>query len=195
MNITIINYTGVTFKLKWDSTHDFIGCNSQKTIQIEQSHARLTRFFARYKSIPTSPVRIKGQINIVFNTLKTDNTLILGAFTDGKPKYIGCITVNDAGRYLYNEYPRKVLQERYPSAKFYNIPVELYFKNGLLTKLKKAYYITFNQSHCENRDGPMCDKVIGIPVLIIIIIVLLSVLISIVTVIIFGYLNLEKIKS
>ncbi len=195
MNITIINYTGVTFKIKWGSTHDFIGCNSQKIIQVEQSQARLTRFFARYKSIPTSPVRIKGQINIVFNSSKTDNTLILGAFTNGVPKYIGCISVNDAGRYLYNEYPRKMLEDKYPAAKFYNIPVELYFDNGLLTRLKKAYYITFNQSHCENRDGPMCDKVFGVPVLILIMLILICVLVSVVTVVALGYINIGKLSN
>ena len=193
MNITVVNYTGISIKLKWDSTHEFISCNSEKIIQIDKSQARLTRFFARYKSIPEAPFRIKGQINIVFDSSKQDAILILGAFTDGVPKYIGCITVNDVGRYLYNEYPRNVLEKKYPTAKFYNIPVELYFRNGVIEKLRKIYYITFNQAHCENRDGPMCDKVLGIPVLILIIIVLIVILISTFVVIGVGYINASKL--
>lgn len=195
MNIRILNYTGVTFKLKWNSTHDFIGCNSEKTIQIEPSQARLTRFFARYKSIPESPVRIKGQINIIIDSNKVDNILILGAFTEGQPKYIGCISVNEAGRYLYNEYSRDKLEQQYPGAKFYNIPVELYFKNGLVNKLRKIYYLTFNSAHCENRDGPMCDKVVGIPVLILLFIVIICVVISVITVVVLGYMNIPKLKT
>lgn len=193
MNIRILNYTGVSFKLKWNSTHDFISCNSEKTIQIEASQARLTRFFARYKSIPESPVRIKGQINIIISSDKVDTTLILGAFTEGQPKYIGCISVNESGRYLYNEYPRKKLEQQYPGSRFYNIPVELHFDNGMVNKLKKLYYITFNSAHCENRDGPMCDKVLGMPVLIILFIVLIIVLLSIVFTIVMGYINTSKL--
>lgn len=193
MNIRILNYTGVSFKLKWNSTHDFISCNSEKTIQIEASQARLTRFFARYKSIPESPVRIKGQINIIISSDKVDTTLILGAFTEGQPKYIGCISVNESGRYLYNEYPRKKLEQQYPGSRFYNIPVELHFDNGMVNKLKKLYYITFNSAHCENRDGPMCDKVLGMPVLIILFIVLIIVLLSVVFTIVMGYINTSKL--
>lgn len=189
MNITIINYTGVTFKLKWDTTHDFIKCNSMKTIQLNPSQARLTRFFARYKSVPESPIYIKGNINIVFDSSKLDNTLILGAYTEGKPKYIGCISVNEAGRYLYNEYPRETLEKKYPSAKFYNLPVELYFDNGIFTKIKKIYSITFNGAQCENRDGPMCDKILGIPVLLMIFIIIICVVISIIAFMGLGYTN------
>jgi hypothetical protein len=194
MNIRILNYTGITFRIKWGTTRETIGCNSEKTIQIEPSQARLTRFFARYKSIPESPVRIKGQINIIFSSDKVDNTLILGAFTEGSPKYIGCISVNEAGRYLYNEYDRSKLEQQYVGAKFYNIPVELYFDNGVFTRLKKLYYLTFNSAHCENRDGPMCDKVMGMPVLIILFIILVTVVITVVTVIVLGYINTSKLK-
>jgi hypothetical protein len=194
MNIRILNYTGITFKLKWGSSHDFISCNAEKTIQIEPSQARLTRFFAKYKSIPESPVRIKGQINIIFDSNKVDHTLILGAFTEGVPKYIGCISVNEAGRYLYNEYSRGKLQEQYPSAKFYNIPVELYFNDGIVNKLKKIYYITFNGAHCENRDGPMCDKVVGIPVLLILIFILIVISLAVVVSIAMGYISTSKLQ-
>lgn len=195
MNIKIINYTGVSFKLKWDSTHDFITCNTEKVIQIEQSNARLTRFFAKYRSIPESPIIVRGQINVVFDSSKDEHILVLGAFTAGEPKYIGCITINDVGRYLYSEYSRNVLQQRYPTAKFYNIPVDFHFDNTLMTRLKKLYYITFNQAHCENRDGPMCDKIIGIPVLIILILILIIICIAIVVAVGMGYVNLHLLKK
>lgn len=192
MDIRILNFTGVSLKIKWDSTHEIIGCSSEKVIQIEKSSARLTRFYAKYKSTPDSPLNTKGQINTIFTSGKQNHTLILGAFVDGEPKYIGCITANEVGRYLYNEFDRKDLTAKYPGVIFYNIPIDLYYTNNPLQKIKKIYRTVFNTAHCENRDGPMCDKFVGIPVLLFLGLVFFIILAVVIGTLVMGWIELHR---
>lgn len=194
MNVKIVNYTGLTLKLKWDTTHEVISCGSEKEIEIEQSKAKLTRFHAKYRSVPGSPVQVKGQINVIFESANFQHVLVLSAFIDGQPKCVGCINVNDHGKYLYTEYPRQSINGKYPYGKYYNIPIDLDSSTGFASKLKKIYYVTFNQSHCENRDGPLCDKLFGIPVLIMILTVLIVFVIITAIMMIAGSINSPLIQ-
>lgn len=195
MYVRVLNYTGLSIKLKWDSTSEIISCNTEKVIEAESGKAKLVRFHAKYKTISDSPIRAKGWINVIFESSKYEHTLILGGFMEGMPKYIGCISVNEYGKYLYTEYDREALGKRYPYAKFFNVDIDLSSSTGLMNKFRKIYNMTFNQSYCESRDGPMCDKVLGIPILILIFIVLCIFIFVIGTVLVLGLMNLSAIKK
>jgi hypothetical protein len=193
MNIKILNYTGVSIRLKWGTNNTVVACNTESDIQLETSKAKLTRFHAKYKSVVEAPIQVKGQINVIFETAKYEQTLVLGAFIEGVPRYIGCLAVNDSGKYFYTEYPRKKLVDRYPYAKFFNISVDLYTSSSFMAKMKKIYNTTMGTTYCENRDGPMCDKVFGVPMLVLIFIILLVFIITIVVVVTVGYVNKKNI--
>lgn len=186
MDIRILNYSGISLAISWSNDTEIISCNSEKTLQIEKSNARLTRFFAKYKSLPSAPVRIKGQINLIFDTSHNNQTLILGAFIYGEPKYVGCIAINDSGKYLYSEHAKSDIEKQYPEAKFYNIPLNLEFESTAMGQIRKLYYTVFSTYNCENRDAPMCDKVVGLPILILIIVFLILVIVVVVSAIGFG---------
>lgn len=194
MNITIVNYTGISLSIKWDSEREIISCGAEKVIHIDRSPARLTRFYAKYKSSYDSLINTKGQINIIFNSNKTDHTLALGAFVDGQPKYIDCITANESNRYLYTEFDRQTIINKYPGIRFYNIPIELYYSDGLIQRAKKMYRTLFNSAHCENRDGPLCDKVVGIPVLILLCIIFIVIVMIVLGTMVYGWVELHNMK-
>lgn len=185
MNVRILNYTGLSLKLKWESMERVIGCSSEQTIEILKGDGRMTRFYAEYQSI--SDVPANGQINLVFDSTKSDVIVILGGSIDNKPKYIGCMTINSAGKFLYTETDRSELVELFPTAKFFNISIAFKDCKGFWANIKKFYYATFNTSHCENRDSPMCDKIIGVPVLILIFILIILIIVAIIGTLIMGW--------
>lgn len=157
MILKFLNYTGVPLYLDHDDKITKIGCSSEKNIEVPTSAGNYTRFFAKYKG---ETLKMSGAINILIESNKTHQTIILRAIIDGDTKIIGCLAHNSEGNYVYSEVPIRTLKD----VMFYNISVPL--DRSLWSSVKKAIGMSLGNEYCENKDGLLCDKFLMIPVFI-----------------------------
>lgn len=157
MILKFLNYTGVPLYLDRDDKITKIGCSSEKNIEIPTSAGNYTRFFAKYKG---ETLKMSGAINILIESEKTHQTIVLRAIIDGGTKIIGCLAHNSEGNYVYSEVPISDPD----GVMFYNISVPL--DRSIWSSVKKAIGVSFGSEYCENKDGLLCDKFLMIPVFI-----------------------------
>jgi len=174
MEINLINYTGIPLKIFYgESSETILGCNKIQKIEIKVSKSKLTRFWGKYISVET-PIKAKGTINITLDSKTLEQNIVFGAFLDGKPKYITCIEINDSGKYLYTELSTDKLNTLYNNPMYYNLSL---YKNtdnkNIFGRIKDSLDLAFSEHYCKNRDAPMCDKVVGMPIMLLLAIVLL----------------------
>lgn len=176
MKLLLVNCTGISLFLKFDKKMYKLNCGSERILEIDPNSAKYTRFVAKYKS---ERPETRGLINVLLDSNRDYQTLVLRAIIDGNVQAIGCLTINDSGNYVYSVISDNKLTQRYPELQYYNISVPI--DRSKWAKFKEAIGINFSTGYCENRDSLACDKFIGVPMyiwMIILIIVIVIVLIG-----------------
>jgi hypothetical protein len=183
MEITIVNYTGISLVIQYEKSLVNLSCGTDTTIEITKKSAKFTRFYARYKSAASAKIQISGRISILLDNADYNPILVLGAFLANKPVCIYCININENGRYIYTEVPQSAINELYKEPKYYNLPIVLKYEGSAKEKLRVVYNILFSKSYCANRDGLTCDKFAGVPVFIWLLLIIVLCLVSVAIVI------------
>lgn len=184
MNLNIVNYTGVPLFITHGKTGYKIGCGSEKIISITPSAARFTRFVAKYHG---EDIPIKGMINLLLDSTLTSQNIILRAIIDGQAKPIYCLD-QDAVRGAAP--PAEVKNIQYQTYVYYNISVPI--DGSTFGKIKQYLGISLSDVGCENRDAPFCDKIFGIPVILLLAIIFIIVCFAIFGLIIGGFIIKNK---
>lgn len=187
MDLTFVNYTGLSLNIIYNQTTTVLSCGSQVMIPITLKTAKYTRFFAKYTNSSQSKIKTKGYISILLDNAEYNPTIILGAFIDGENKYIGCIRANDSGSYIYTTVSKETIEKLYKDIRYYNITVNLKKSSNFWQYIKNVYQETLNPSYCTNRDSIVCDRVVGIPVLFVITLIIVMLACIVVVIIFYQY--------